>query len=239
MMNRLISLLLWVTFISITPLAMATIITVGDNVADDTYISHGSTINGEFDINSALSSAFTTPYDINSGMYEFQFTDDGDLSYTHTTYTSYQHSGGLIFTRYIYDYYVDENELIQISIGGEYSIDSTDWYSMTVHNGTYFDGVNCGGWLCWGYYSSYNATTEGNTGTIRIQQYLNDEAINDLAVDGVLPYTLTATEGDIIFNYGELTVDANPNYSVPEPTTFILMVLGLVGLGFSRSKRLY
>jgi hypothetical protein len=252
--------------------AGADVITVDDNLADNMLISSGQTVTGTFDINSALSgnSNYNQPYDIESATVSLKFTDDNDVAFSNSqTTTLYYNWNTCNGTQYqvqtTYDYFVDQYDAVQLTVGTQVSMDGTNWYELTlldyqtnytyltnVHNHYYYYGCNCDYWgcdTCSGYYTHYVYTnyqtnnydnTEGYTGELTIASVLDTSNLNDLSLDGQIDFTVTGTAGDIVFNNGKLTADVTPNPNpVPEPMTLALLGMGLAGLfGINRKRKI-
>jgi len=223
-------------------LAHSFVVTVEDNIADNTYIQHPDSIVGQFDINAALPAdgSYNAPYDITSATANYSFTDDGELNKLNTVYTSYAWESSNWGDDYYYrsktDYYVDDNEEVQVSTSFESSSDGTDWYEAVTQTGTNYDSSSCG-WDCNYYYTRTYDDVEGYTGQFVIEQVFDADSIGDLAADGVVDFTISATAGDIIFNQGLLTVNLESNpVAVPAPAGIALFGLGMLTLGLSRRR---
>jgi hypothetical protein len=61
-------------------------------------------------------------------------------------------------------------------------------------------------------------------------------SLGDLAADGKLSVTLTATSGDFVFTHSELTAKAE-SVNVPEPASLALLGLGLGAIGLGRRRK--
>lgn len=131
--------------------ASALIVTVEDNVANNTYLASGTTFTGQFDINPALPTdgQYVQPYDIKSATTAFNFTDDGDSTFNGTSTGSYSqtyylqtgsYSSGYTTTesyvRTQYDYFYDENESVEVNMGLKTSTNGTDWYDVVPFDNT-------------------------------------------------------------------------------------------------------
>ncbi|OUS26498.1 hypothetical protein A9Q99_18360 [Gammaproteobacteria bacterium 45_16_T64] len=224
-------------------MANAIVVTVQDNIADNTYISTPNSIVGQFDINAALPNdgSYLNPYEINSATANYSFADDGDLGLTNTVYNSYTRSGSSSYYRNKIDYYFDDNEQVQVTTSFEESTNGSDWSQTSSYTGTQYDGRSggCGWFSCnYNYYytRNYDEST-GYTGLFEIEQIFDADSINDLAADGIVDFTVTATTGDLIFGSGSLTVDISENpVAVTEPASLAFFGLGLVSLGYLRRR---
>ena len=116
--------------------ATAGAVTVYDNITDDLFIDN-QVISGSFNINPpALPSdgSYNAPYDINSAKATFTFADDVDVaSFSYGTTTNrwqYKdtHNGDRYFYQTLNAYFVDENEVVELSVGNQVANDGTTWF---------------------------------------------------------------------------------------------------------------
>ncbi|KPJ87062.1 MAG: hypothetical protein AMJ53_18765 [Gammaproteobacteria bacterium SG8_11] len=214
--------------------AYAIQITVGDNIEGTVLVAPGSSVSGQFDINPAIPSSgyYTTPYDVTSARATFIFTDDFDpLRYTSSTTYSYYFDHGRYTsadsTDYWYrnriNYYRDDADTVRVSVDGQVSVDGTNWYrDPNYYTGTTYDGggqtgTYCDGWNFFGYC----------TDTDYYYDYY---------------YTRNySSESDILYLDGKLSADIEESVavSVPEPSSFLLCVLGLAGLVVTRHRKYF
>lgn len=225
----------------VAEIASALSISVYDDIPDYTYIATGSSLSGTFDINAEVPTdgQYVIPYDVESGYATFQFSDDGDLDYNYSNYGSYSYhhysNNYYYYTRYVYHYFSDEYDQVQLNLEGEYSLDGTNWYSQVFYDGQSYDGSHWYGTYGTVYYSWHYDYNSGYGGTINIYHPLADDAKLALSENGIVDFTLTATQGDIVYNWGTLNAEINPN-PIPEPPIMLLFGSGLIGLAWFRRK---
>ncbi len=246
-MTRVYSVFLTILFVFLTTVtANATTISVYDDIIDNTYMSSGTTLSGLFDINPEVptNGDYVIPYDVDSASYTFQFTDDGDLNYDHTyircsSYSGYNYT---VYNKYYYNYYIDEYEQVAVNMSGEVSSDGTDWYNITLYDGGSSSTYVYGSWPNYHYvyyHYYYYDVEQGYTGIVTIQNPLGSAALDSLSDDGIINFSLTASTGDIIYNWGMLNAEITPNsFSVPDASIVLFLGSSLMGLAvFSRKSK--
>ena len=231
-----------------------------------TFVQSGSPVSGNFNLASAgLGPAYFAPYTITSASVSFGFSDDqGEWVYSGQWYSgsnSYW-SGNTYHTNYYYtESWNNAPETAVVSLGSgqtmagsspyqsssnTYTTNGPVYYWYTVYQSYSY---SCG-WrsTCWGQYPLYDVYQQqhtvtttymnGNTGNFGTSGALSSVALADLAVDGVLPFTISA-QSDFIFNWATMTLNVEPNpvVSVPEPAPSIILGLGLAALAGWQRRR--
>lgn len=224
--------------------ANALSVSVLDNVPDDQYLWTGTSISGQFDLNPVIPTdgQYIIPYDVEGAASTFTFTDDGELNFMYSTHSSYSyhHTSGSnqYYTRIEYEYFMNQDEVVQVNVAGQISIDGTNYYSMQTYNGQEFDYsqfLGLGRYRL--FYTLEYDRIYGNGGSITLTQVFDNDSLSDLSEDGIVEFTITPLYGDIIFNSGILEAEINPNpNAVPIPGAIYLLGSGLVGLIGYRKK---
>lgn len=217
----------------------------------DQLISQGDVIQDSFNINPLLSgSEYNNPYDITSASLTFGFFDDQDPSSLTSNST-----GPYVLTwdgwdddyeRDVYQTWTDPAEIAMINVVDQNLIaatdyDSTGYGSATKNLDNVYTYKECHYYFCYThyeyYYSNIYQQNDGYWGQETVLTSLSSSSLDDLALDGILDFTVSGQTGDIIFDYAQLDFEANENPNVtPEPATLMLFLSGLFGLGFFRKK---
>lgn len=216
--------------------SQAALITVTDNLLDDMYLPESSTTSSLFYIANLLPSE---SYTLNSAYFEFNFSDQGDIV---NNITSNPHGPS---SSHVENVYTDnEREQVMLSIGSQalmgestytYEVISEQTQSESHCVPTIFNV--CGGGVSHLHHEVVVEAGYNNFPTT-ISGYLGEQDLLNLDESGLVFWSLGMLDGGVFLDSATLTVDYSPVTTVPVPASFILMGMGLGGLGlFSRTRK--
>jgi len=225
-------------------------LTLYDSAYANQFMQEGETFSGTFDINAMLGGdEYNAPYDISSASFLFMMYDDNDIVETKTLTSGYTLTSHYvsIYTDWSQSVYhrsgtwdtTSESEKVLVSMyyqklegateyrTGGYVYENLD---SVLNTPTHTDK----------YYTNYAKTFDGYSGSIRLTDSLSEMSLLDLSLDGILNYSVTATEGGLRLDRAYLFFEVNENPlaapPVPEPSTMFLLGAGLGGLALYRRK---
>jgi hypothetical protein len=239
--------------------AQAIVITVDDDISGTHFLSNNDWVSGSYNIRSAITSAgdFNTLYTINSAYASFSFSDISNES-THTStstsgyyeYSATDDNGWTYMSRYTFDHTTDWDLDTSTAGVGTGNTWQTDYNSNEFHapqhtyngrvdngNGEWYDSVDITNKTVYTTYSY--ETGYGYWGSYVIKINLSTASLTNIALNGELDMFAQAWgNSDVYFNNSSLTLDIskNPIY-VSEPSSIILLSLGLIGLAYKRHKQ--
>lgn len=222
----------------------AAIISVDDDLAGSRYLSSGRALSGTFDLRPFLQADSV----IDWARVTFQFEDDDDpLRYIGSS-GSYSYG----YNRY----YVDDVETVSVMTAGQSSFANTTSsvqrrsssrvvpYTAS-RTEPYRVSYRCGIFnlrTCYRtryrtvYYTAYRTVVDTETRTIASGPFsasylLDRDALNRLLDVGMASFQVTGVRGDAMFRNATLVASVS---SVPEPSAFVLVAMGLGGLMLRR-----
>jgi len=225
-----IAVVLCVIFVSVLFVnnAKALDISASGDISEPTFMDAGDILDGSFDIYPDFpdNRQYIKPCEVTKATVTFHFTDDGDPKPIGTSVTNYQGSDYTYQVRDQYDTYRDQLETVQVELAeqavtkssGEtfHPMGSKHPKGTIVDTGLHFDFVMGGVYQRW-HYSHVYQYHYGHTGPIEIVFDLSNIAIEDLLEDGILPFTLTAAEGDMTYDYSRIDLAFTPNSGNCDP----------------------
>ncbi len=221
--------------------AYAIPVSVSSNIGDDVLLGY-STYAGLFDIRSELtpSTNYNYPLDINSVTFEFTFSDDFNdpirASLTRRDPSDVYTNGGgdNYYNNTRVRLYEGDDESATLVLGAQSESGQTTLRTTTEIN-DYFVGRRDGRNL----FRRTIVTTTGFAGDFTISGTLNDASVLDLAMDGLLDFSLFV-QGDLILRSSTLSFNVTPSSitRVPEPSTLSLLAgIGMLSLVARRKNK--
>ena len=104
---------------------------IDDDIVNNIMISQGDQLYGSFDINTIIpdDGLYNAPYDITLAAYNFSFRDDGEKNLQNISYSYAYTDNNRDSHYYVYHYYQDDLEGVNINIEGQPYADATNYYS--------------------------------------------------------------------------------------------------------------
>lgn len=226
-------------------------LTLYDTASHSQYLQQGETYLGTFDINAMLGGdEYNAPYDISSASFRFYLSDDNDMVEVKTLTSDYVRTFHFesSYSDYSQSWYhrngtwdsTSESEKALVSVNDQSLEGATAYHEYSYVYENQDSVVNSPGHTD-KYFTNYAKTVSGYNGSFCLSDNLSDMSLLDLSLDGILNYSVTATEGGLRLEQAYLFFEVNENplsaAPVPEPSTMFLLGSGLAGLAFYRRKR--
>lgn len=223
-------------------------ITIADDLTDGMWMTEGSVVTGNFDI-SGLGKINILSGNVNFSFYgdfdgyALSHIDKGAWNFVKRKGSSGRWRGDDYWERNLINHHADETEVASATILGSTqgttaspSSSTGNIYQKTtgyIHKWDWEGRFR--GWDDFGRDIIFNEYTQ-NAGVFYMSLPLTLYTATYLELTGGIPFNVASETGDFLFLSSNLVVNYN---RVPEPSTFLMIGLGFVGLGlFSRTERM-